>query len=278
VALKAYKPTSPGRRGATSRDFSDVTASKPEKALTKALRRTGGRDTYGHQTNRNRGGGHKRRYRLIDFRRDKDDVPAKVKSIEYDPNRSAHIALLCYADGEKRYILAPRGIEVGQTILSGEKVSPETGNAMPLGSMPLGTIIHNIELQPGRGGKLCRSAGTEARLSNREGRYATVVLPSGEIRLVLSACRATIGSLGNEEHQNVVIGKAGRNRWRGWRPSTRGMAKNPVDHPMGGGEGRRKGHHPQSRTGVPAKGGKTRKKKNPANKFIIRRRKKKGRK
>ena len=278
MALKAYKPTSAGRRGSTNRDFSDITSSKPEKSLTEPLRRKGGRDSHGHMTDRNKGGGHKRRYRRIDFHRSKDGIPATVRSIEYDPNRSAHIALVCYADGEKRYILAPKGLRAGQKIVSGESAPPEVGNAMPLASMPLGTIIHNIELQPGRGGRLCRSAGAEARLSNREGDYATIILPSSEIRTVLSKCRATIGGLGNEEHQNVVIGKAGRNRWLGKRPLSRGMAKNPVDHPMGGGEGRRKGHHPQSPTGVPAKGGKTRKKKNPMDKFIVRRRKKKGRK
>ncbi len=274
MALKAYKPTTPGRRGATSRDFSPITKSTPEKSLTEALHRTGGRNSKGHQTNRNKSGGAKRRYRRIDFKRDKDNIPATVRAVEYDPNRSAHIALLVYADGEKRYILAPQGLGVGQKLQSGPGSAPDVGNAMPLDAMPLGTIIHNIELQPGSGGKLCRSAGTQARLSAREGDYATIILPSGEMRMVLCRCRATIGSLGNEEHQNVKIGKAGRNRWRGKRPTVRGMAMNPVDHPMGGGEGRRKGHHPQSRTGVPAKGGKTRKKNHPGDEFIVRRRKK----
>jgi large subunit ribosomal protein L2 len=273
VPLKTFNPTSPGRRGATSRDFSDITKSRPEKSLTEPARKTGGRNAFGHATDQRKGGGHKQRYRQIDFRRDKDGVPARVAAIEYDPNRSAHIALLFYADGEKRYILAPRGLKVGTQVMSGPSAPPDPGNAMPLSAMPLGTIIHGIELTPGSGGQMCRSAGTEAQLVACEGEYATVLLPSGEMRLVLARCRATVGALGNEEHQNVIIGKAGRNRWLGKRPTVRGIAKNPVDHPMGGGAGRAKGHHPQSRTGVYAKGGKTRKRKNPTNLFIIRGRK-----
>jgi len=245
-----------------------------EKKLLKRLTRTGGRNVHGKITTRHRGGGHRRKYRVIDFRRDKDDVPARVTTIEYDPNRSCHIALLSYADGEKRYILAPVGLKVGATVTSGEKVDPEVGGCMPLKNMPLGMEIHNVELTPGRGGQMVRSAGAAATLSAREGKHAIIILPSGETRKVNVTCRGTIGRVGNVDHAGTRLGKAGRRRWVGRRPRVRGTAKNPVAHPMGGGEGRRAGgRHPCSPTGVPAKGGRTRKPGKASNKFIIRHRK-----
>jgi large subunit ribosomal protein L2 len=274
MPLRSFKPTSPGRRGGTVSDFSGLTKKKPEKALTEAGRRTGGRNNRGRITSFSRGGGTRPRYRKIDFKREKDGVPAKVAAIEYDPNRSARIALLHYLDGEKRYILAPDGLQVGQKVISGPGAEPEAGNAMKLSDMPQGTVIHNLEMHPGKGAQLVRSAGMSARLIAKEGKYAAIELPSGELRKILLACRATVGTVGNADHSNQVLGKAGRNRWLGRRPKVRGMAMNPCDHPMGGGEGRRKGHHPRSPWGVLAKGGKTRKRKNRTNSLIIRRRKK----
>ncbi|GAN33669.1 MAG: 50S ribosomal protein L2 [Candidatus Brocadia sp. AMX2] len=269
-----YKPVSAGRRFASVSDFSELTRGKPEKSLLEPLKKTGGRNSEGKITAEHIGGGSRRHYRLIDFKRKKDSVPARVASIEYDPNRSARIALLHYADGEKRYILAPENLRVGQTVMSGNKIEPEIGNCMPLKNIPLGLDVHNIELRPGQGGRLVRSAGGAAKLMAREGNYAHIVLPSGEVRKVFCDCRATIGQLGNVDHVNVRIGKAGRNRWKGRRPHVRGVAQNPVAHPLGGGEGRSGGgRHPCSRTGLLAKGGKTRKKKSLSNKFIIRRRK-----
>jgi large subunit ribosomal protein L2 len=268
-----YKPTSAGRRFASVSDFSEITTDKPEKSLLEPIRKTGGRNNEGKITAEHIGGGSRRHYRIIDFKRRKDNVPAKVASVEYDPNRSARIALLHYTDGEKRYILAPNNLKVGRTVLSGEKVEPESGNCMPLKNIPLGMDIHNIELRVGQGGQLVRSAGGVAKLLAKEGDYAHIVLPSGEIRKLFLECRATIGQLGNLDHINIRIGKAGRNRWKGIRPHVRGVAQNPVSHPLGGGEGRSGGgRHPCSRTGLLAKGGKTRKKKSLSNKFIIRRR------
>jgi large subunit ribosomal protein L2 len=273
--MRKYKPTSPGRRFASVLDFSEITSKKPERSLLEPLSRTGGRNNRGRMTTRRMGGGAKRQYRIIDFKRDKDDVPAKVASIEYDPNRSARIALLHYRDGEKRYIIAPEGLKVGDAIASGEKVEPKIGNAMPLKNIPLGMDIHNVELEIGHGGQLSRSAGSLVRLLAREGGYAHIILPSGEIRKVHEDCRATIGHIGNADHINVVIGKAGRSRHMGIRSHVRGVAMNPVSHPMGGGEGRAHGGRPPcSPTGVLSKGGKTRNKRALSNKFIIRRRQK----
>lgn len=274
MGIRRYKPTTPGRRGATVSDFADLTPGvAPEKTLLVRQRKTGGRNNQGRITARHRGGGHKRMYRLIDFRRNKDGVPAVVHSVEYDPNRSARIALLHYADGEKRYILAPAGLEQGKQVMSGPDAPPTVGNCLPLRSIPLGMTIHNIELQPGRGGVLCRSAGAGATLAAREADWAQINLPSGEIRRVPAACRASIGAIGNSEHDAVVIGKAGRNRWLGHRPHVRGTAMNPIDHPHGGGEGRTKGgRHPVSPEGKPAKGGGTRKRRKPSNAALIRRR------
>lgn len=255
-------------------DFDTITKSKPEKSLTEPKKRSGGRNNTGRITDRRIGGGHKKKYRVVDFKRDKFDVPATVEAIEYDPNRSARIALVKYSDGEKRYIIAPDKIKVGQTIISGEKTPPKIGNAMQLQNIPLGTTVHNIELWPGKGGAMARGAGTYAQLTAREGKYATLKLPSGETRMVLSKCMATVGVVGNTEHQNIILGKAGRNRWLGRRPRTRGVAMNPVDHPMGGGEGRASGGHPRNRKGLPAKGYKTRKKKKSSNRLIISRKKK----
>jgi large subunit ribosomal protein L2 len=274
MAVRRYNPTTPGRRGATVSDFSDVTKGvAPEKNLLAPKRKTGGRNNQGRITARHRGGGHKQRYRMIDFRRNKDNVPARVHSVQYDPNRSARIALLHYLDGEKRYILAPLGLKVGDQVLSGTDAPPSIGNCLPLRSIPLGMSIHNIELQPGRGGRLCRSAGVSATLAAREADWAQINLPSGEIRRVPSSCRATIGAIGNPDHEGIVIGKAGRNRWKGIRPYVRGTAMNPIDHPHGGGEGRTKGgRHPVSPTGKSAKGGSTRKRRKPSNAAIIRRR------
>ena len=276
MGIKTYKPTSPGRRHGSVLDFSELTTRKPEKSLLRPLKKTGGRNNRGRITCRRRGGGHKRRYRVIDFKRDKQHVPGKVATIEYDPNRSANIALIFYADGEKRYILAPLGLEVGQTILSGKEADPLPGNSMLLGEIPVGLMVHNIELQPGRGGQLCRSAGSYAQLQAREGKHAVIALPSGELRRIHVSCRATIGRVGNSDHQNVKLGKAGRRRHMGRRPKVRGTAMNPVDHPLGGGEGRTKGgRHPCSPTSVLAKGGRTRKSNHTTDKFILRRRKKK---
>ncbi len=258
MALQQYKPTSAGRRFQTATDLNEVTKSAPERSLVAPLKKTGGRNNRGRVTSFQRGGGHKRRYRLVDFRREKDGVPAKVAAIEYDPNRSARIALLHYQDGEKRYILAPVGLNVGDTVFSGDGVDIKPGNALPLKSIPLGTLLHNIEMKAGKGGQLVRSAGGAAQLMAKEGAYATVKLPSGEMRLIHQQCRATVGQLGNLNHENVSLGKAGRSRWLGRRPHVRGVAMNPVDHPMGGGEGRGKGNHPQSPWGVLAKGFKTR--------------------
>jgi large subunit ribosomal protein L2 len=274
MGLKKYKPTTPGRRGATVSDFAELTpGAVPEKSLLRPVVKTGGRNNQGKITVRHRGGGHKRRYRLIDFRRNKDGVAAKVDSIQYDPNRSARIALLHYVDGEKRYIVAPAGLKAGDSVMSGPDASVAVGNCMPLSKMPLATTIHNVELQAGRGGVLCRSAGTSATLMAREAGWAQISLPSGEIRRIPSDCRATIGSTGNSDHMGIVLGKAGRKRWMGRRPHVRGTAMNPVDHPHGGGEGRTKGgRHPVSPEGKSAKGGATRQRRKASNKSIVRRR------
>jgi len=275
MGIRRYNPTSPGRRGATVSDFAELTpGAKPEKSLLRPKRRTGGRNNQGKTTARFRGGGHKRDYRIIDFRRDKDGVPAKVDSIQYDPNRTARIALLHYADGEKRYILAPAGLKAGDKVQSGQDAPASVGNALPLAKIPTGMAVHNIEMQPGRGGVLCRSAGVGATLAARDADWAQINLPSGEIRRVPATCRATIGSLSNADNMNIVLGKAGRKRWMGRKPHNRGTAMNPIDHPHGGGEGRTKGgRHPVSPTGVLAKGGSTRKRRKPSNKAIVRRRK-----
>lgn len=275
MPLRFYKPTTPGRRGASVIDFrKELTKGYPEKSLLERIPRSGGRNAHGRITNRAMESTYTKQYRIIDYRRNKDGIPAKVAAIEYDPIRSAFIALLFYQDGEKRYILAPLGLKAGQTVISGDRVEPDVGNAMPLKNMPLSTQIHCIELQPGSGGKMVRAAGGEARLLAKDSGKCTVVLPSGEVRFVPEDCRATVGQVGNLDHQNVSIGKAGRNRHMfNRRPTTRGMAKNPVDHPMGGGAARRKGHIPQSPSGVLAKGGKTRKPKARTNNQIIRRRK-----
>jgi len=273
MTVRVYKPTTPGRRQASVQDFSDLTKKRPEKRLTRRMARRGGRNNQGVTTARFRGGGHRRLYRMVDFKRDKDGVPGKVAAIEYDPNRSARIALVHYADGEKRYILAPEGLQVGQQVESGPGAEPRTGNCMPLENIPAGLPIHNIELEPGAGGKLVRSAGRAATLGAKEGKWAYITLPSGEMRRVGLQCRATVGAVGNSEHNAVRVGKAGRTRHKGRRPHNRGSAMNPVDHPMGGGEGRRSGGRPPtSPTGVQAKGGKTRRRRNPTNVHIIRRR------
>jgi large subunit ribosomal protein L2 len=274
MGIRKYKPTSPGRRNASVSDFAELTAgAKPEKSLLRPLRKKGGRNHHGKITSRHRGGGHKRHYRQIDFLRNKDGVPARVASIQYDPNRSARVALLHYVDGEKRYILAPDGLQEGARVESGADAPPTVGNCLPLNRIPLGTAIHNIEMQPGRGGSLCRSAGTNATLMAREADWAQLTLPSGEIRRVPALCRATIGKVGNSDHMNLTLGKAGRRRWMGRRPHVRGTAMNPIDHPHGGGEGRTKGgRHPVSPTGVSAKGGSTRNRRKPSNAAIVRRR------
>jgi large subunit ribosomal protein L2 len=258
MGVKKLKPTTPGQRHRIAPDFSEITASKPEKSLTSTIKRTGGRNNEGHRTARYIGGGHKRRYRIIDFKRNRTDSTAEVKTIEYDPNRTARIALIQYTDGEKAYIIAPQGLTVGQTVASGESVPPEIGNCLPLGKMPLGTIVHNIELTPGKGAQLARSAGTYAQVLAKDPKYVTLKMPSGEMRMVLATCIATVGTVSNSDHMNVTLGKAGRNRWLGVRPRVRGVAMNPVDHPMGGGEGRASGGHPRSRNGLLAKGKKTR--------------------
>lgn len=275
MPLRQYKPTTPGRRQGSVSDFADLTdrKKKPEKSLLEPKPKKGGRNNHGIVCTRFRGGGHKRRYRLIDFKRRKDNAWATVVAIEYDPNRSSRIALLQYEDGEKSYVLAPEGLKAGDKIISGEESEPRVGNCLPLRRIPLGMSVHNVEMQPGRGGQLCRSAGTSATLTAREGRWAQITLPSGEVRRVSSECRATIGVIGNAEHMNISLGKAGRKRWLGRKPHQRGTSQNPVSHPMGGGEGRSKGgRHPCSPTGVLAKGGKTRKKRKPSNAAIIRRR------
>lgn len=271
MALRKYKPTTPGRRGSSVSDFSDVTRAKPERALTKKITKKAGRNAQGRVTTRHRGGGHKRRYREIDFRRNKDGVPAKVAQIEYDPNRSARIALLHYMDGEKRYIIAPQGVAVGDRLASGPSADIRVGNALPLANIPVGTVVHAIELRPGGGAKMARSAGASVQLVAKEGRFAQLRLPSGEMRLVELQCRATVGSVGNPEHELVNQGKAGRNRWRGKRPTVRGVAMNPVDHPLGGGEGKSSGgRHPVSPWGKPE--GRTRNKRKQSNRYIVRRR------
>ncbi len=269
MALKKYKPMTAGTRWRIGNAYAEVTSDTPEKSLLESVKRSGGRNVQGRMSIRYIGGGHKKQYRLIDFKRDKQNIPAKVKSIEYDPNRTAFIALLIYADGEKRYILAPQGLQVGATVVSGDQVAPEVGNALLLKNMPLGTVVHNIELQPGKGGALARSAGTYAQLTNKEEKYAVLKMPSGELRKVLINCIATVGTVSNSDHSLQSMGKAGRNRWRGLRPRNRGVAMNPVDHPMGGGEGKASGGHPRSRNGKYAKGLKTRKRHKGSNKLII---------
>ncbi|MDR2443127.1 MAG: 50S ribosomal protein L2 [Deltaproteobacteria bacterium] len=276
MPIKEVKPTSPGRRAQSYPTFEEITSVRPEKSLLRPLPSTGGRNNVGRITCRFRGGGHKRQYRLIDFKRNKLEVPAKVATIEYDPNRGARIALLFYVDGEKRYILAPQGLKVGDTVVSSDKADIRPGNSLSLKVIPLGSLIHNVELKPGKGGQLARGAGNYAQLMAKEGRYALLKLPSGEMRLVLSVCRATVGQVGNSDHNSVSLGKAGRNRYLGRRPHVRGVAMNPVDHPLGGGEGRSSGgRHPVSPWGMPTKGFKTRKKSKPSDKFIVKRRNKK---
>ncbi|MGQ9860027.1 MAG: 50S ribosomal protein L2 [Thermodesulfobacteriota bacterium] len=273
MGIKTYKPTSPGRRFQTSPSFEEITRCKPEKSLLRPLPKSGGRNCYGRITAWHRGGGHKRRYRVVDFKRDKAGIEAKVASIEYDPNRSAYIALLHYADGEKRYILAPVGLKPGDTVVSGEGADIKPGNAMPLRQIPLGTQIHNLEMKVGKGGQLIRSAGTYGQLMAKEGRYAQVKLPSGEVRMVLQECMATVGQVSKVDHENISLGKAGRSRWLGRRPHVRGVAMNPIDHPMGGGEGKSSGgRHPCTPWGVPTKGYKTRKNRQ-SDKYIVKRRK-----
>ena len=271
MPVKKIKPTTPGQRGEIAPVYDDITTRIPEKSLLVPKTRSGGRNNYGRMTTRYIGGGHKRKYRIIDFKRNKDGVPAIVKTIEYDPNRSARIALLFYKDGEKRYIIAPRGIEVGQEVVSGKNVAPEVGNALFISDIPLGTIIHNVELYPERGGMLARSAGTYAQLVAREGKFAIIKLPSGETRKILVTCKATIGYVSNQDFKNVKYGKAGRKRWLGRRPRVRGVVMNPVDHPMGGGEGKSSGGHPRSRNGLYTKGKPTRNPNKISNKFIIER-------
>ena len=274
MAVRKIKPVTPGQRHKIAGTFDTLTSATPEKSLLRPLSKSGGRNVNGKMTMRYIGGGHKKMYRVIDFLRDKDGMPAIVKTIEYDPNRSSRIALVFYKDGEKRYIIAPVGLQVGQTLMSGKEAGPEIGNTLFLNDIPMGTIIHNIELKPGKGGAIARSAGTYAQLSARDGKYATIKLPSGETRLILTTCRATIGTVSNPDHNLERSGKAGRSRWQGRRPRVRGVVMNPVDHPMGGGEGRASGGHPRSRKGIPAKGFKTRDKKKYSAKFIVERRKK----
>ena len=274
MALKKLKPTTPGQRFKVVSTFEEITTNKPEKSQVYGKKKSGGRNNEGKMTMRYIGGGHKKLYRFVDFRRDKDGIPAVVKTIEYDPNRTARIALVCYADGEKRYIVSPHGLKVGQTVMSGIGVAPEIGNTLLLSEIPFGTMIHNIELNPGQGAKLVRSAGSYAQLMSRDGKYAIVKMPSGETRMILQSCRATIGIVSNVEHNLEISGKAGRSRWLGRRPRTRGVVMNPVDHPMGGGEGRQAGGHPRSRKGIPAKGYKTRAPKKQSSKYIVERRKK----
>lgn len=273
MGIKKYQPTSPGRRGMTVSTFEEITTAKPEKSLLEPLKSKAGRNNQGRLTTRHQGGGHKKMYRKIDFKRTKDDVPAKIASIEYDPNRTANIALLNYADGEKRYILAPYGAKVGDTLLSGVAVDIKPGNALPLSSIPVGTVVHNVELRPGQGGQMARSAGSSVQLMAKEGKYVTLRLPSGEMRMVLANCRATIGQVGNIDQENINIGKAGRSRWLGIRPANRGVVMNPVDHPHGGGEGRSPvGRNPVTPWGKPALGAKTRDKKKSSDRLIVKRR------
>ena len=274
MSVRKLKPTSPAQRFRVVNGFDALTTEKPEKSLLSSKKRSGGRNNKGKMTVRHRGGGHKKRYRMVDFQRSRFDVVAEVKSIEYDPNRSAFIALIEYNDGKKSYIIAQNGLKVGQKVVSGPKASPDLGNAMPLSNIPLGTIVSCIELQPGAGAVIARSAGTFAQLMARDGKFATIKMPSGETRLILVTCMATVGAVSNSDHQLIVAGKAGRSRWLGRRPRTRPVAMNPVDHPMGGGEGRASGGHPRSRNGIPAKGFRTRSKTKSTNKFIIERRKK----
>ena len=274
MSVRKLKPITPGQRFRVVNGFDTITTDKPEKSLLAPNKRSGGRNNQGRMTTRNIGGGHKQRYRIIDFKRDKNGIPATVKTIEYDPNRTAFIALISYTDGEKRYVIAQNGLKVGQTIVSGSGSAPEIGNTMPLSDIPLGTTISCIELRPGQGAVMARSAGSFAQLMARDGKYATVKLPSGETRLILLTCNATIGVVSNSDHQLLVSGKAGRSRWLGKRPRTRAVVMNPVDHPMGGGEGKSSGGHPRSRNGIPAKGYKTRSKTKASNKYILERRKK----
>jgi large subunit ribosomal protein L2 len=274
MALKKLKPTTPGQRFKVIGTFEEITTAKPEKSLLVTKKRSGGRDNTGKMTMRYIGGGHKKQFRIIDFKRDKENIPAKVVSIEYDPNRSARIALLSYADGEKRYIIAPQGLKIGQQIAAGKGVAPEVGNALYLSEIPFGTVIHNIELRPGEGGKMARGAGTFAQLMSRDGKYAVIKLPSSETRLILQACKATVGMVSNPDHNLERSGKAGKSRWLGRRPRNRGVAMNPVDHPMGGGEGKASGGLPRTRKGTPSRGYKTRNNKKMSSKYIIERRKK----
>jgi len=274
MAVRKLKPVTPGQRHRVVASYDDITSISPEKSLMRPLQKSGGRNSEGKMTMRYIGGGHKKMYRMIDFIRNKDGMVATVKTIEYDPNRSARIALLVYEDGEKRYIIAPAGLKIGQQVRSGAGVAPEVGNCLTLAEIPLGTLVHNIELHPGKGGALARSAGSYAQLTSRDGKYAIIKLPSGESRMILTTCRATVGTVSNPDHGLVRSGKAGRTRWLGRRPRVRGVAMNPVDHPMGGGEGKASGGHPRSRTGLYAKGMKTRRRKNPANRFIVENRKK----
>jgi len=274
MAIRKLKPNTPGTRFMSISSFDEITKTSPEKSLTAAIKKSGGRNNQGRITSRHRGGGHKRRYRIIDFKRDKNGIPAKVFSIEYDPNRTSRIALLNYADGEKRYIIAPDGLKVGASVVSGSGSEIKVGNALPLKEIPLGSFIHNVELRPGKGGQLGRSAGSSLQLMAREGKMAQLKMPSGEVRMVGVDCMATYGVVGNTDHENISLGKAGRSRWLGIRPASRGVAKNPVDHPMGGGEGKTSGGgHPVSPWGQKAKGLKTRKRKNLSNKYIVKRRK-----
>ncbi|MDO8899207.1 MAG: 50S ribosomal protein L2 [Bacteroidales bacterium] len=274
MALRKFKPTTPGQRFKIISAFDEITTDVPEKSLLAPAKNSGGRNNNGKMTVRNVGGGHKQKYRIIDFKRDKENIPGVVKSIEYDPNRTARIALVNYVDGEKRYIVAPHGLKVGQEVLSGKGIAPNLGNTLFLSDIPFGTVIHNIELRPGQGAKMARSAGSYAQLMSRDGKYAVLKMPSGETRMILQTCKATIGMVSNIDHQLEKSGKAGRSRWLGRRPRVRGVAMNPVDHPMGGGEGRATGGHPRSRKGIPAKGYKTRSKKNASDKYILERRKK----
>ncbi len=273
MPVKRLRPITPGTRFRVANTFKEITASEPERTLTEPIKKSGGRNNQGKMTMRNIGGGHKRKYRIIDFKRDKQGVSAEVLTVEYDPNRSAFISLLNYTDGEKRYIICPNGLKVGQTVISGSGISPDLGNALALIDIPLGSIIHNIELMPGQGARICRSAGAYAQLTSKDGKYVVVKLPSGETRMILATCFATIGSVSNPDHSLEVKGKAGRSRWLGRRPRTRPAAMNPVDHPMGGGEGRSKGGQPRSRTGIYSQGQKTRDKKKSSNKHILVRRK-----
>jgi large subunit ribosomal protein L2 len=274
MAVKKLKPITPGQRHKIISTFEEITKAKPEKSLLRPLKKSGGRNSAGKMTMRYIGGGHKKRYRVIDFNRDKENMSAEVRSIEYDPNRTARIALVVYEDGEKRYIIAPNGLKIGQKIRSGKNISPEVGNALYLNDIPLGTIVHNIELHPGKGAALARSGGAYAQLTSRDGKYAIVKLPSGESRMILTTCKATIGTVSNSDRGLEISGKAGRSRWKGRRPRVRGVVMNPVDHPMGGGEGRASGGHPRSRKGLPAKGYKTRSPKKSSNRYIVEKRKK----